>query len=263
MRRQILEASRKRKEKKRNLKIILACFLFVLFVVGAVSLFYISKFRIKEITITGNEIVEKEKILSLAQESIKGKIFYIFPKDNIFLISKDEIKNSLLNNFLRIKSVSVFKDLPNTLLVKIEERNPVSLYCKENNCAFINEDGLVFEEAPFFSGSLFVKFFDEREGNNFLVKKQILETEQYKNLIEFCRLALRDDIRISEITLKKEGLYQLNTTEGWYIMFNERNQLDIAIENLRITLENQIKDERSSLEYIDLRLENKVFYKFK
>lgn len=263
MRKQILEASRRRKRKQKNLKIFLFLVLFLVLIAGAVSLFYISKFRVKNVLAESNITINKEDLTAKVLDSIKGKYFHLFPKDNIFLLSENEIKNHLSNSFPRIKNISIFKDLPNTLSIKIEERKPVSLFCKDTTCAFIDEDGFVFEESPFFSGTVMLKFFDQREGEEFSLNKQLIAPDQYKDLLEFSQRASREDLKISEIILKKDGIYELNTSEGWRIILNERNNFNTSLENFNIALGNQIKEKRSNLEYLDLRLENKVFYKFK
>jgi hypothetical protein len=55
---------------------------------------------------------------------------------------------------------------------------------------------------------------------------------------------------------------RVKTKEGWEIYFNEDISLDKEMEMLKAVLANEINsDQRSNLEYIDLRIDNKVFYK--
>jgi len=49
--------------------------------------------------------------------------------------------------------------------------------------------------------------------------------------------------------------------EGWYALLDEETNFKTAFENMKLVLENQIKDKRAELEYIDLRFSNKVFFK--
>ena len=50
------------------------------------------------------------------------------------------------------------------------------------------------------------------------------------------------------------------TSAGWYIYFNPAYSVDAQIRALEMVLENEIKDS-NSLEYIDLRIDNRVYYK--
>ena len=57
---------------------------------------------------------------------------------------------------------------------------------------------------------------------------------------------------------------RVKTREGWGIYFNESVSLEKEINMLKIVLDNKITEEqRRDLEYIDLRIDNKVFYKFR
>ena len=57
---------------------------------------------------------------------------------------------------------------------------------------------------------------------------------------------------------------RLRTSEGWAIYLNEKTDLGQEVEILKIVLEKEISQiQRQDLEYIDLRINNKVYYKFR
>ncbi len=255
-------SSKKIRKKRLLLKYLIVFFCFFAVILGIVKLFYLSKFRVQKILIEGNIVLKEEEIKLTVLNSINGKYFYIFPKDNILIIPKKKIEENLLSGFSRLKRVSLSIDMPDILFLKIKERKPSSLFCQEENCAFLDENGFIFEKSPFFSKGVFIKFEDAE--NSVLVsdRKQLLPEIQYKNLIEFAELASKENIKIYKIVLDKNGLYKLYTSEIWYIILNSENESETAFENLKTVLEEQIKDKRDKLEYIDLRLENKIFYKF-
>ncbi len=232
---------------------------------GIVALFYISKFRVNNIKVEGNEILNSEPIVSKAKEVIAGKYFYILPKDNIFIIPEEEIKSALSQDFLRIKNISIFADFPASLTVKIEERKPFALLCRKEvlECAFLDENGFIFEKAPYFSGSVFTKFFDDKNTRDLPVGGNLIGQEEFLRIREFAELARKENVEITEIILKEDGICDFHTSEGWFMKASKEDDPKIVFENLKLTFENQIKDKRSDLEYIDLRLNNKVFFKFK
>ncbi|MBU2109896.1 FtsQ-type POTRA domain-containing protein [Patescibacteria group bacterium] len=259
----LLEASKKKKKRRLIIRLLLMFFVIVIVIVIVTWSFYLDYFRIKKITVEGNSFLESEKIISNVSSSLAGKYFYILPKSNILIIPKKEIINNLLNNFLRIKSIDVSRDLADAIVVAIKERKPAALLCEERRCLFLDDSGYAFEESAFFSGDIYVKFIDQRDEKTFSLNKQILLETEYKNLINFTDLLAREKIKILHILLKNEGLYEFHTTEEWHMLLSERGDYKIAFDNLKIALENQIKEKRPDLEYIDIRLRNKVFYKFK
>lgn len=263
IRKDLLESSKKKKRRKTIIRLIFA-FLFLVVVCALIIWsFYFDYFRIKNINIEGNSFIEKEKIIENINSSISGKYFYLIPKNNILIASKKEIANNLLNNFLRVKSADVSKKLPDGLIIKIEERNPLALLCEDKNCFFIDDTGYVFEESPFFSGDIFMKFIDQRNERNFSANTKILSEEEFRNLINFSESLSKDGIKISGVILKNEGLYEFHTSEEWYILLSQRSNYKVSFDNLKIALNEQIKEKRPELEYVDLRLQNKVFFKYR
>jgi len=84
---------------------------------------------------------------------------------------------------------------------------------------------------------------------------------------------LRDQLRKDQ-EIEIESVYEtpsvvssdvrVITSEGWKIYFNTEISLRKELEMLSVSLENKIdKSRRKDLEYVDLRSDNKVFYKFK
>ncbi len=249
-------------------------FLILVFVFfSAVAFFYIPYLKIQKISIAGNSSLSTEKILIEVSSYLNSKTLFIFPRNNILILPKETISNNLLSQFPRIGEVSLEKNFPDSISVKIRERKQEALFCIDKECAFIDEDGFVFEKAPYFSGDVYLKFFNEREdvdvGNlvsdssDRKLSFQLILQEQFKKLIEFKNLVPRENIKVSKVVLKKEEIYEIYTDEKWYILLNEKNDAKISYENLKITLDAKIKENRQKLEYIDLRFGNKVFYKFK
>ena len=51
------------------------------------------------------------------------------------------------------------------------------------------------------------------------------------------------------------------TSQGLHIYFNPTYSVGSQLEALRIVIEKEIKQELDSLEYIDLKIEGRVYYK--
>jgi len=260
-------------------KITLSLIVFILFAAGIVSFFYIPQFRIREITLKGFTSLNQEDLNAEILQVLDKKYFYILPYDNIFLLPKEEISARLQSRFSRVKNVALSRDFPQGITVEIRERKLQGLWCpaledgslapandpqeSPQLCFYIDEDGIIFEKAPIFSGAIFLKFLDER-GNALRLGEPILPIDEFRKLIQFHQLLNQNlNISITEVILKKDGIYELYTNDHWYIILNEQNDAKITAENLSLALGFQIKKRASSLKYIDLRFGNKIFYKFR
>ncbi len=240
-------------------------FLFILIFIGLiVGFFYLPQFRIKEISIKSNDndAVGQQQVVGEVKNAMAGKFFGIFPADNFFILPKGEIAADILKKSLLFKSVSIDKIFPQKISVDIETRKPEALWCRGESCAFVDDSGFIFELAPDFSGPIFLKFLDERPAAP-EIGKNILLTDEFKNLIIFKNLLAGRDINIQKINLKEDGIFELYASEGWYLILNEKNEPGTSLNNLELILDGTIKDQRPNLEYIDLRFGKKVFYKLK
>jgi len=242
-----------RKEKKKSFrksKIIFAWVLFLVLVLAYV-LFLSPIFEIKEINTSGNRIISNHEIQNALAE-----------QNNIFLATNNKLKNILFDNFPIIASVVINKNIfKKSINLKIVERKEVGIFCGKE-CYYIDKNGIIFEKAPQTSGALIlvINDYSNREieiGSKVLSEKLIadfIETSDY--------LATQLNLKALEFVFEMgpSGDLKINTNEGWYILLDMSRNFKNQLQALELVLGEKIKD-RSSLEYVDLRIENRVYYK--
>jgi hypothetical protein len=269
----ILLSSRRKRRKKILLKAGLVLAGIFLFLGGVVAFFYIPKFRINDISIEGANILDAGQLKEEIGSLLRGKIFKIFPCDNIFILPKAKITAELLRKFPVLKEVAVSRSFPQKISVFLEERKPKALWCMGLNatstnlsgvsCAFMDESGFIFQPAPFFSGAIFSVFYDERREKIVAIGEEMIPESEFRNLNSFAELLNRNNMDVSKIVLKDDGEYEVYLKEGWHIKLNSKNEAALSFNNLQLVLNENIKEKRSTLEYVDLRFGNKVFFKYK
>src|SRR3989344_1290398 len=271
-RKDFLTSSRKIKRKRLILKAVVWGIIFAAIFAGVVAFFRIPYFQVEKIEINGNSLVDGDDLTDAIKVKMEGRYLWLFPKTNIFLIPKDKILTELPEEFKRIKKISLDKKYFGAIAVKIEERNNAVLYCEKEDCAYADENGFVFEKAPYFSGAVFLKLIEQRNSDNgenaktideYLGTNLIAENE-FKKILEFAGLAAKTGGGgVSEVILKKENIYEFYDKEGWKIILNDKNEPQSAYLNLITALDANIKEKRTKLDYIDLRLGNKIYFKYK
>ncbi len=275
-----LKEIKKKKRKIVHKKIIIGLVIFILLITGLAFFSNWKEVEIQEITVEGNKIIEKEDIKLIINEELKGKYLFLFSKKNFIIYPKNKIEKKLKNNFKRIKEIQINdKDIKN-LIISINEYEGAYIWCGEKilenfinqECYFLDKFGYIFDEAPYFSGEVYFKFYgnissEEIIGSYFL--------PEYFSKIIF----LKDSI--NKINLKTSSFYLEDQEEGIIylssqkqppfspkILFKINSDYYKLIDNLHsiITtepLESNLKNKFNDLEYLDLRFGNKVFYKFK
>jgi len=253
------------------LKAIVVGVIFAAIFAGVVAFFRIPYLQVDKIEISGNNLINSDDLIKKIKTNLEGKYFGLFPKANIFIIPKDKISAELPENFKRIKKISLDKKYFGAIAVKIDERNNAVLFCEKEDCAYADEKGFVFEKAPYFSGAVFLKLVEQRNSDSgenaktideYLGTSFIAESE-FKKILEFDGLINKIGGGVSEVVLKKENIYEFYMNEGWKIILNDKNEPQSAYLNLITALDANIKDKRPKLDYIDLRLGNKIYFKYK
>lgn len=259
------EDSKKKKRKKffRH-SLLIGGVILILLIFGIFWFFMSSYFKINKVEIFGNENIPAEQISGNIKKNFSGRYYFIFPKNNVLIIPEQKMAENLATAFPSLSEIYFEKRYPARLSVYVKERKPTAVLCNGQDCAFIDNSGYVFERAPYFSGGVFLKFIDQREENkNIKLKTNFLVKDEYEKIFEFKNYFLKAGLDAAEVILQKDGIYRFDISKRFSILVNNYNEPSKCFENLILALNSEIKEKSADLEYIDLRFENKIYYKFK
>ena len=267
----LLELKKKRRKIFVN-KIFLSVSGFLVLFAGLVYLSRLDKLNIGEVRITGNKLIDAGEIKSAAQEELEGNYLWVFPRTNIFFYPKKGIKNKLTEKFPRLKNAAFLLEDRKTLEISITERLALYTWCgdappnpggeEKPACNFLDETGFLFDEAPYFSGEVYFKFY----GANF-------SAVDFNRLVSFKKAFEAMRLKPAALYADRSGDVRIflapksSASTGPEIIFKIDSDLEKMIANLKTALDTEpmrtnFRNKYSSLEYIDLRFGNKVYYKF-
>ena len=253
---------KQKKSKARRRRGVFFLILLLILILAYIFLFS-PLFKIKSIDILGNKEVSEEQIKNY------------FNYKNIFLFTEAKIKADLVRKIPKIVDIRVKKDIKDIFKRKIkliiQEREKIGIVCQmdsssaeaiEDKCFYIDKEGVVFENALQTSGSLIllIKDYSQRE---FVLGKKLFEENLINNILEIREnLFLETGIKSLDFNILSFPPNDLKvmTNEGWYIIFSLERNINSQITALKAALEEKIQ-KRENLEYIDLRIENRIYYK--
>lgn len=256
----------KKKLRERYTRITIGVLIFLV-IVGAPTFFLRQeRFLISNIQIQGNEITKSEEIEKIIQDDISGNYLWLIPRSSVLLYPNNKIKADILRQIPRLISINLSLTDSRTLLVTIVERKPFALYCVgEGKCFFLDQTGYIFSEAPAFSGGVYMIYstipvLEAPLGQNLIYANDFVVLSSFIKSLPVLNLN-------PQSLLIQNGEDHLTLSSGGVIMWKSSANL----ESLRSNLESFLSDsnftkEPNALEkilYIDLRLSNKIFYKFK
>jgi cell division septal protein FtsQ len=234
-------------------------------------LFFSDLLLVNEVKISGLDRLEEAPIRDISNQKIEGKYFNFMKKNNLILFPQNSLEQELLEKFKRIQTVSIKKHFPDIVELAIEERKFVMLLCESEKCYLLNEEGMPYPAENFTQEELAqedLPVLRDLSGARIDDENAPLKEDFQKFAVELGERVWEDvGIRLKqsyETPSRMSGDLKAETEAGWKIYFSEEAGMEREILMLRVVLEQKIEKERQKdLEYIDLRIANKVFYKFK
>jgi len=247
--------------------ILILVFFSIYFLIFSKQEIFGFNFQIKKIEINGVDDSLRKEIQNSIDTEIetvlfKNKFFQGFISRSIFLVNLNKIKEEILNNFFEIDNCQLKKQFPQTLLISLEKREPLGIYCSLSDCFLFDKEGVIFkkiENNPPFSQKeeglmLVLSEKIPHLGEKFISKERInLFLEIYDSLKNLA-------IPVKDFKIITEKKLEAKTIEGWDIYFNLESDIKIQITKLSLLLKEIYPQEREKLNYIDLRF-TKVYYK--
>lgn len=260
----VLANSRRLRRKRFFFRFFLAFFLvFLISVAATISLFFLEKFKIAGIAVSGTDGLSQEIFAKEVESAMATKKFGIIPQNRIFTFPKEAIKMDLIRRFIKIENLEMEIDMGNIVKLDIKERKDAALLCGADNkkCFFLDKTGFVFEEAPFFSDGVYMKFVDERSDKAELGEFFLSPGDMDRVFVFWDRL--KTFCPVARVHVRDRGIFVFFTEGGWYLLVDGDADWNTVYANLEISFNEKLKDGVANLEYVDLRFDNKVFYREK
>ena len=263
---QIQSTYYKPKKKKKNWKPFLRMVGGLIIIFGLVYfVFFLPLWKIKKIEASGTEKVSPEELVNASEQYLNGFYPGRIPKNNYFLLSEEKLAEYLKNTFPGLKEILVTKKFPTDLVIKAKERQKTIVYCGQEKCFYLDEDGIAFEPAPEIYGGLNVVLKDN-SGREAQIGNKMIGSDLISFALEARKVILSDlNMSLVNFEIINYPTADVNAVmpEGWKILLDSKLSSKEQINALKKVLDDKIKDQRSRLEYIDARIGNRVYYKFR
>jgi len=283
----VIKDRRYKNKRKRNtsLKWLLIGGLFFC-LLGALAYFSIWSpyFWIKEIEISSikeSKYYSKEEILEITQKVLQEKLWRFIPQKSLFLASASGIKESVFDRFSEIRLVEVSRKLPHSLVIGIEEREPIGTWCqieylgenststdrtrKVKDCFNIDQEGIIFKKSPLIHSSFVLNIYQEKKDSvnlrDHVASPQVMDSIiKIKSDLDKIKTTDNLSLSVADFKIISEEELRVKTNFGWEIYFNPSYSTESQLKTLELVLSEEIKEEYRSLNYLDLRIQGRVYY---
>ena len=251
--------------KKKNRKRILVFFILAAILAGLVYLIiYSPLLKIKKIVISGTEEFDLiNDIQIIATRETTGYDLGIWPRNNILLLNKEMFK-AVIDSQVVLDELAVQKRFLHTLEIYAKEKVPQLLWKEGEEYFYIDKSGTLMAAVAFEDIKYDLPLINRGTTTQVVLTKKIIEPSN----IDFIQqvLAKVSEInsawqisRLVALTVDNSEIF-FYTNEGWYFILKVNNDITKSIYNLKELLAQKIED-RSKLKYVDLRIEDRIYYK--
>ncbi len=239
---------------------------FGLLTFGAIRIiFYSSLFKFNNLVVRNLEDSSKqESLLSFLKARIEtGPFLKRALGFNSFLAWPNQISGQEVAFLVGIKRLEIEKSYRDrALTVSAIEQEPFGVWCLSKTfppkCFWFNDQGFAFKEAPVTSGNLIYTISDFYQ-DGLEINSRVLPEEFRANLISVLRILSLLELDSREIIVRDLTLQEIEIVSvgGPKIYFSLRHNAKSYLGPLK----SLIADPKfSKLEYVDLRVENRVYY---
>lgn len=266
--RRILNSPRLRykQRRKRAQKALLFFLLFFFLAGGGAYTLFLPLFSVNSISIAGDSALPKQAVSEFLKKELSGKYFGFIPKSNIILYPKRGLESALLSEFPLLATAKISRHLA-ALAVSLNDRKPAAIWCRADECFFMDESGFLFSSVPEDLGRLFYRFeSEEATSSSFGIGDRALNEKRLGSIIEFLsrleilnlgprivRFKARDELAV----ILQNGVQLLLEDDGDFAP--ELGRFDALLSEKDLIP--RTNSNGLNIDYIDLRHGNKIYFK--
>lgn len=217
--------------------------------------------EIQNIEVNGQTNISPDSISKTVRQEIIASKKPWYASANILLTPTNRIENALAEQFPRIKSVTVEKNLPDTLYVSIEEREPYWKVCYSGECRGVSSDGYVIDRVS--TATTYPELDLGRnptEGEQLVFPKeaewfQAIQS-QLEEYIQKTPIRIRAEVKVEE----EIKILYVFLDEDTYIMLDDDTEIPYQIIAFSEVYNSLPEAERLTKQYYDIRVKKRLYY---
>jgi cell division septal protein FtsQ len=228
-------------------------------------LFFSNYFKIKNINLVDATEVNEEQIHNSFEKFKEKRRFLIFPAENIFLMDEERLRRIILDDNLYVEDVNIEKKLIDVIKVRVKEKVISAVWVSGSNLYYIDNYGKICCNATIDEiverGLPAIYDLENKEIN----PGDEVVTQNFIGFLKELNSKFPEQINISvkkywvPSILSRE--VHLETDNGFRVRLNVDRSVESQLNDLKIVIQEQLKNNLDNVDYIDLRVENWVYYK--
>lgn len=278
-------ARRRKQTRRRRWSAYIICGVCLLALL--VGLTHWSDIQIEEVTAATGNHIDSQLVVNLTNGVLEQPwLLGLVSRDNIALMPREGIRQEVHGISPRVKSVDISLTSLESVEIAVANRQPIARVCRlqaansQGDCQVVDTEGFMFAragESTAASSSANFRYLTDSEVS---AGRQFLPTERFQALQSLVTALVDMEMYADHLIVGEHGDFivpvsatkDADETDTVDLKMNLNKDLQQMVSNLQTVIENEsFRPESSttstdsvspfSLEYIDLRFDNKIFYK--
>lgn len=249
------------------LKVIAISIGIIAVVAGIIYLLFFSRlFDVREVGFNGLDTVNSDMFKSKIDENLNQKILKFLPRrNNIFFVNTGKFSKEFASEYPVFKSVNIQRKLLHGLVLNFLERKPAGVWCftsigsvQVSNCQYFDNDKVLWGQPAKSSGFIFLTIDDQRDNTD-----RKIDDNFFKPILEVSKSMAGE---IKNVVILPDSFNEFRVyTADYYIIFATDSDIQNQLDVLKIFLNDKMTNTPSATgfhpQYIDLRIDGRVYYK--
>lgn len=257
------------KRRRQQMIALCICVLGLLGIVGGLGgASHLERLSIQSVEVHGAQLLSAGDVQQSVRATISPDSFELFSRRNIFLYPRSRIEAELSSAYPRIQTVAVQREalFAQALSVQVKERAPYALWCagaSYTDCYVMDREGFVYakqlsdrpETQYVFRGGMALE--GDPVGQTFLLGR-------LEKMTELLAYLAQNGYGAEGVHVENDKDFEVPLLRGPVLKISFAADPADLVRNLELALESEtLKNTFTSLEYVDLRFGNRVYFKMK
>ncbi|MDB5188050.1 MAG: hypothetical protein JWO50_570 [Candidatus Kaiserbacteria bacterium] len=255
--------------RRRRFRVVALCIVFALLVAGTYSVHvasYAERLTVQDAVVTGGTPTLQTQVHDFALQQLQASSTSFLSKKNIFLYNVTPLATALFAAYPQIASIKIEHTslFSRTLTITIVERTIYGWWCDNFvDCYAMDATGKIFAQATATSSLQHFIFRGGISATSSPIGQMYLPTH-IKAVNEMLQAFIAAGVTPLGATAVNDQDFNINLSDGSYIKasFSE-NPTDVVKNVLLVRNSNELAHATSSIDYIDARFGDRIYYKLK
>jgi len=242
-------------------------------------IFYTDVFTVQAVTV----VDARDHTQQTTKEIVQTHIDRLPLRQNIFFVQSDAIEANIISDLPQVHTVHVTRKLPGTIKVIIQEKTPALLLLSSTQYYFVDGQGIPYEEARLetLPGTVLPIVKNNTQDSTVTLGVPAVDAS-FVNFVQQIQEHLPEtvDAQVAAIRIPSLAAREVHFTldNNWELRFDVTRPAAVQLDTLKRVIEQMINADNSNtdsdsanddqsntgdVEYIDLRIPNRVYYKLK